>query len=64
MSAGHGRPAAIAVAAGVAALLVLRLARHFPWSLAAIAALAVGVLAAAALRTSAQLRRIWRDDDR
>lgn len=53
------RAAVISLIAGAAALLILRLVRGYPWSLAAIAAVAVAVLVAAGFRTFAQLARVW-----
>lgn len=48
-----------ALAAGAAAALALRLARGFPWSLALIAGLAVGVFTLMLLRTTRVLRAVW-----
>jgi hypothetical protein len=52
-------PALVAVAAGAAAALALRFARGFPWSLALVAALAVGVFTQMLLRTVRNLRAVW-----
>jgi hypothetical protein len=52
-------PALVAVAAGAVAALALRLARGFPWSLALIAGLAVGVFTLMLLRTTRVLRAVW-----
>ena len=60
---GRGRELAIGVGVAVAALLALRFARGFPWSLAAISGLAVGVLGAVADRTARQLAALWRGPD-
>lgn len=57
------RQAALGLASGLAALLVLHFLRGFPWSLAAIAGLAVGVLVVYALRVTARLRALYRRDD-
>jgi hypothetical protein len=46
--------------AGTAALLLAHYQRHYPWLLAAVLAFAVAVFVAAALRTSARLRALWR----
>lgn len=54
------RRLALAVLVGIATAAWLRLGREFPLALAAIAGLAVGMLAAMALRTVAQLRELWR----
>lgn len=51
--------ALVALAAGAAAALALRLARGFPWSLALIAGLAVGVFTQMLLRTTRVLRAVW-----
>lgn len=51
--------AALVVAAGVGAALVVHFARGLPWALAGIIGLAVGILAQMSLRTWDQLRRIW-----
>lgn len=55
-----------AIAAGAAAALVLRAVRDFPWSLALIVGLAVGVFTTMALRTARLLRALWTppDDER
>ncbi len=50
-----------AALAGGATLLLARYQRHYPWLLAAVLAFAVAVFVAAALRTSARLRALWRD---
>jgi hypothetical protein len=52
-------PALAAVAAGAAAALALHFARGFPWSLALVAALAVGVFTQMLLRTVRNLRSVW-----
>lgn len=52
-------PALVAVAAGGAAAIALHLARGFPWSLALVAALAVGVFTQMLLRTARNLRAVW-----
>lgn len=57
------RQLAVGVAGGLAALLALHFVRGFPWSLAAIAGLAVGVLLVYALRVTERLRRLFRRDD-
>lgn len=51
--------ALVAIAAGAAAALALRVARGFPWSLALVAALAVGVFTQMLLRTVRNLRAVW-----
>jgi hypothetical protein len=53
--------AALGLLAAVAATLLLHWLRGLPWSLAAIAGLAIGVLAIACLRTWIRLRPLWRD---
>jgi hypothetical protein len=58
------RRIAWAVAAGLAAGLAVRFARHFPWALSGVVALAVGILTGMTLRTVAQLREIWGRDRR
>jgi len=58
------RRIALAVAAGLAAGLAVRLARGFPWALSGVVALATGILAGMTLRTLAQLREIWSRDRR
>lgn len=60
---GRGRELALGLGVAAVALLVLRFARDFPWSLAAVSALAVGVLGAMADRTVRQLRALWRGPD-
>ena len=44
----------------VAALWAFRAVRHYPWTLAAVVALAVAVLAFTSLRASDQIRDAWR----
>lgn len=51
--------ALVVVAAGAAAALALHFARGFPWSLALVAALAVGVFTLMLLRTVRNLRTVW-----
>lgn len=60
------RAVLVAVAAGAAAALALRAVRDFPWSLALIVGLAVGVFTTMALRTARLLRALWTppDDER
>jgi len=53
------RSALVALAAGATAALVLRLARDFPWSLALVAGLAVGVFTQVLVRTVRNLRAVW-----
>lgn len=51
--------ALVALVAGAGAALVLRLTRDFPWSLALIAGIAVGVFTQMLLRTTRVLRAVW-----
>lgn len=48
------------LAAAVAATLFLRLGRAFPWALAGIVGVAVGILVATSLRTGDRIRGFWR----
>lgn len=57
------RQAVLGAVAGLAALAALHFLRGFPWSLAAIAGLAVGVFVVYALRIAARLRALYRRDD-
>jgi len=57
------RQALVALAAGTAGALAMRLVKGFPWSLAAVVGLAMAVLAVSAWRTAERLRRVWSDDD-
>ena len=58
--------AALSISCGVVALLVFRLARGYPWWLAAIASVAIAVLVAIGVRTIARLVALWapRAEDR
>jgi hypothetical protein len=51
--------ALVAIAAGAAAAIALRFARGFPWSLALVAGLAVGVFTQVLVRTVRNLRAVW-----
>ena len=57
------RQAVVGAVAGLVALVALHFLRGFPWSLAAIAGLAVAVFVVYALRVAARLRRLYRHDD-
>ena len=53
------RSALVALAAGAAVAVALRFARGFPWSLALVAGLAVGVFTQMLVRTVRNLRAVW-----
>jgi len=52
----------VAFVAGLVALAVFRFGRGYPWMLAAIVAVAIGVLIAGAFLTYERLAPLWRDD--
>jgi len=54
--------AAAAALVWVGGTVALHFLKPLPWSLAAIAGLAMAILAAQALRTLDRLRRIWRHE--
>lgn len=57
------RTVLVAIVAAAAAALALRAVRDFPWSLALIGGLAVGVFTTMALRTARVLRALWTPHD-
>jgi len=54
------RQALVGLAVGVAGTVALRFARGLPWSLAAVAGLAMAILAVSSWRTGDHLRALFR----
>jgi hypothetical protein len=66
----RGAVVAAGAVTGALALLLFRYQRGYPWSLAAVVGLAIGIWAGVALQVTLRLLRLWsprdrgRDDDR